>query len=161
MKEIITFNNSLGGVSQFIVDETTGKISGYKTEIGGADTVFPFKGSIETATITNTTNGSINEGTGGVSTSANLTLTAGTYIVLASFGGGSGRVTDKVAHPTSGLVKPVIASGNYNIIQDASTHYILECIDNTVISASASVSGWASSWFNAITINIIAIKISD
>lgn len=35
-------NSSLGGVSQFIVDEATGKITGYKTEIGGADTVFPF-----------------------------------------------------------------------------------------------------------------------
>lgn len=35
-------NSSLGGVSQFIVDESTGKITGYKTEIGGADTVFPF-----------------------------------------------------------------------------------------------------------------------
>lgn len=34
--------DSLGGVSQFIVDEETGKISGYKTQIGGADTVFPF-----------------------------------------------------------------------------------------------------------------------
>ncbi len=31
-------------MSQFIVDETTGKITGYKTEIGGADTVFPFRG---------------------------------------------------------------------------------------------------------------------
>ena len=39
LKEV---NDSLGGVSQFIVDETTGKITGYKTEIGGADTVFPF-----------------------------------------------------------------------------------------------------------------------
>lgn len=37
-------NDSLGGVSQFIVDESTGKITGYKTEIGGADTVFPFSG---------------------------------------------------------------------------------------------------------------------
>ena len=36
-------SESLGGVSQFIVDETTGKITGYKTSVGGADTVFPFK----------------------------------------------------------------------------------------------------------------------
>ena len=40
--KITEVNSSLGGVSQFIVDETTGKITGYKTEIGGADTVFPF-----------------------------------------------------------------------------------------------------------------------
>lgn len=46
VKEIVTeINDSLGGVSQFIVDETTGKITGYKTEIGGADTVFPFSGT--------------------------------------------------------------------------------------------------------------------
>lgn len=38
-------NSSLGGVSQFIVDDSTGKITGYKTTIGGADTVFPFKSS--------------------------------------------------------------------------------------------------------------------
>lgn len=38
--------DSLGGITQFVVDETTGKISGYKTEIGGADTVFPFKSGI-------------------------------------------------------------------------------------------------------------------
>lgn len=35
-------NDSLGGITQFVVDESTGKITGYKTEIGGADTVFPF-----------------------------------------------------------------------------------------------------------------------
>ena len=36
-------NNTLGGITQFIVDNSTGQITGYKTEIGGADTVFPFK----------------------------------------------------------------------------------------------------------------------
>ena len=36
-------NSSLGGVSQFIVDDSTGKITGYKTK-AGADTVFPFSG---------------------------------------------------------------------------------------------------------------------
>lgn len=36
-------NNKLGGVTQFIVDEESGKITGYKTDIGGADTVFPFR----------------------------------------------------------------------------------------------------------------------
>ncbi len=38
--------NALGGFTP-IIDETTGKITGYKTEIGGADTVFPFSGSAE------------------------------------------------------------------------------------------------------------------
>lgn len=37
-------NNSLGGVTQFIVDPETHQITGYKTA-GGADTVFPFRGS--------------------------------------------------------------------------------------------------------------------
>lgn len=38
-------NSSFGGVSQFIVDDSTGKITGYKTKVG-ADTVFPFNGGI-------------------------------------------------------------------------------------------------------------------
>lgn len=44
-------SDSFGGVSQFIVDEETGKISGYKTEIGGADTVFPFSGELEVVSL--------------------------------------------------------------------------------------------------------------
>ena len=35
--------DSLGGVTKFIVDPATHKITGYTTE-GGADTVFPFSG---------------------------------------------------------------------------------------------------------------------
>ena len=37
-------NKKMGGVSSFVVDDSTGKITGYTTEIGGADTVFPFSG---------------------------------------------------------------------------------------------------------------------
>ena len=37
--------SSLGGVSQFIVDDSTGKITGYKTKVG-ADTVFPFNNAL-------------------------------------------------------------------------------------------------------------------
>lgn len=37
-----SLNDSLGGVTQFIVNESTGRITGYKTKVG-ADTVFPFK----------------------------------------------------------------------------------------------------------------------
>lgn len=40
-EEFTKVNESLGGVSQFIVDETTGQLTGYKTKVG-ADTVFPF-----------------------------------------------------------------------------------------------------------------------
>ncbi len=39
----ILLNNNLKGI-EFITD-TTGKITGYTTKIGGADAVFPFKGS--------------------------------------------------------------------------------------------------------------------
>lgn len=42
-KALHKVNSSLGGVSQFIVDDSTGKITGYKTK-AGADTVFPFSG---------------------------------------------------------------------------------------------------------------------
>ena len=35
--------NIFGGISQFFVDPSSGEITGYTTEIGGADTVFPFK----------------------------------------------------------------------------------------------------------------------
>ena len=56
-------NESLGGVSQFIVDETTGQITGYKTKVG-ADTVFPFSGmlksgsrlALKTASVSNNSN---------------------------------------------------------------------------------------------------------
>ena len=61
--QINQINDSLGGITQFVVDETTGKISGYKTEIGGADTVFPFKstGDITTQTITKDTTITLND----------------------------------------------------------------------------------------------------
>ena len=35
---------SMGGFLP-IIDPATGKITGYKTDVGGADTVFPFSGS--------------------------------------------------------------------------------------------------------------------
>lgn len=38
-------NSSLGGITQFVVDPNTGKITGYKTEVG-ADSVFPFSSKI-------------------------------------------------------------------------------------------------------------------
>lgn len=34
------------GITSWVIDETTGKITGYTTEIGGADTVFPFNNSV-------------------------------------------------------------------------------------------------------------------
>lgn len=40
---VYELNKNLGGIPQFQIDESTGKITGYTTEIGGADTVFPFK----------------------------------------------------------------------------------------------------------------------
>ena len=46
--------NTLGGFTP-VIDETTGKITGYTTEIGGADTVFPFSGGtpiLKTCTLT-------------------------------------------------------------------------------------------------------------
>ena len=42
-KAVSTINNNLGGFTP-IIDET-GKITGYKTSVGGADTVFPFNNS--------------------------------------------------------------------------------------------------------------------
>ena len=38
-------NKNLGGFTP-VIDETTGKITGYKTSVGGADTVFPFNSGI-------------------------------------------------------------------------------------------------------------------
>ena len=35
-------NDCFGGVTQLVVDKETGQLTGYKTNIGGADTVFPF-----------------------------------------------------------------------------------------------------------------------
>ena len=44
-------NDSLSALGGFepIIDTATGKITGYKTAIGGADTVFPFSGDAEFA----------------------------------------------------------------------------------------------------------------
>ena len=38
-------NRNLEEIPQFIIDEETGKITGYTTKNGGADTVFPFSGN--------------------------------------------------------------------------------------------------------------------
>ena len=47
LKEVNSSLTDLGGFKP-VIDESTGKITGYKTTIGGADTVFPFsKGSIK------------------------------------------------------------------------------------------------------------------
>lgn len=43
--DVDIINDSLGGFTP-IIDETSGEITGYKTNIGGADTVFPFKQGI-------------------------------------------------------------------------------------------------------------------
>lgn len=42
LKEVNSSLTDLGGFKP-VIDETTGEITGYKTTIGGADTVFPFK----------------------------------------------------------------------------------------------------------------------
>lgn len=46
LKFTVIINNlmSMGGFLP-IIDPATGKITGYKTDVGGADTVFPFSGS--------------------------------------------------------------------------------------------------------------------
>lgn len=46
--EFDSVNSSLADLGGFkpVINETTGEITGYKTTIGGADTVFPFKGNI-------------------------------------------------------------------------------------------------------------------
>lgn len=48
VKEI---NSKFGGITEFIVDEDSGKITGYKTKVG-ADTVFPFSSRIDLGKIT-------------------------------------------------------------------------------------------------------------
>lgn len=40
-----------GGITEFVLDEATGKITGYKTKIGGADTVFPFSSEMIKGTV--------------------------------------------------------------------------------------------------------------
>ena len=49
-------NSSLKGFEPILDD--TGKITGYKTEIGGADTVFPFNGNKQSKTVSFTTTSS-------------------------------------------------------------------------------------------------------
>lgn len=50
---------NLGGFTP-IIDETTGEITGYKTKIGGADTVFPFKSGNFPCIVVTTHNGGVN-----------------------------------------------------------------------------------------------------
>ena len=45
VQELNSSLTDLGGFKP-VIDETTGEITGYKTTIGGADTVFPFKGNL-------------------------------------------------------------------------------------------------------------------
>lgn len=70
-KEKIT---NLGGFTP-VIDETTGEITGYKTAIGGADTVFPFSSGTETQI-----NGIIKEYY--ASTSGNIT--AGDFVTFVN-----------------------------------------------------------------------------
>lgn len=63
--------SSFGGVSQFIVDDSTGKITGYKTK-AGADTVFPFSGGNFKLVIVIRV---VGQNYAGVQTSANGTIT--------------------------------------------------------------------------------------
>lgn len=51
--------DDLGGFKP-VIDETTGEITGYKTEIGGADTVFPFRSGNTPCMVLTTINSSIN-----------------------------------------------------------------------------------------------------
>jgi hypothetical protein len=44
-------NRNLESYPQFIIDDSTGQITGYTTKIGGADSVFPFSGSIKELTL--------------------------------------------------------------------------------------------------------------
>lgn len=50
-KELNDKIETLGGFEP-VIDETTGKITGYKTKIGGADTVYPFKSVVHCGSYT-------------------------------------------------------------------------------------------------------------
>lgn len=53
--------DTLNGVTKFIVDPETGKLTGYTTEIGGADTVYPFKGETAVVQFSTTHNSGAND----------------------------------------------------------------------------------------------------
>lgn len=64
---------NLGGFTP-VIDETTGKITGYKTEIGGADTVFPFSSSGFTMRFKLGLSANAHGGSGSVSSRGSSTL---------------------------------------------------------------------------------------
>ena len=92
LKEVNSSLNDLGGFKP-IIDETTGKITGYKTTLGGADTVFPFSsGANGILTIDyafsmamSTNDGGVGSGSGKIT----VTITDGTITNHTITGSGS------------------------------------------------------------------------
>lgn len=107
-KEKIT---NLGGFTP-VIDETTGEITGYKTAIGGADTVFPFSSSVKKYSFT----GSVFSTSGGTK-SAEIDITSvpnydsltlddmsvGATVCTVPSGGGFSAISAKYNH-VSGIV---------------------------------------------------------
>lgn len=125
-------NKSLSALGGFepVIDESTGKITGYKTAIGGADTVFPFS-SLPT---TYTTKSSTANGSG-----ASITLDKDYKLVIAVF-----TVWGHPSYSPKGI-KNCTMLGTFGITSNgnpvhtgAGWGYILNAKKGTVISTEAT-----------------------
>lgn len=149
IKSVNYVNNKFGGVSQFIVDEETGKITGYKTNIGGADTVFPFRRTEEDFVL------------------ENLYATINLWNVQH---GGSASVSYSCRG--DGKVK-IVASGDITELGNPSSegqqargyYYTTIRLNNVSIYQSDTKDYWADTWTQAINVgeidHIIDVKTGD
>lgn len=152
-KALQSVNDSLAGVS-FVIDETTGKISGYTTEIGGADSVFPFNGMTDllffgifygsnynTATQNMTAYGTCNHS----GTTLTCTFTKDITVDLyAANGSRNGDATKTISHNE----QTIYSSTSHSVLELIKENYKIvsgDVIKFNVVNPGTSTLQWLSS----------------
>lgn len=138
-------NDSLGNQPQFVYDES-GKITGYTTKIGGADSVFPFSGSgggseIEVLTFTTSHNTGANE----------------TGVWTATKTISTGLDPSKIIHATAKI------SGSSTATPYANVTSIADNGDITISIGGGNGSGYVESYFRvmSITLEVVLYKYAN
>ena len=124
-------NNNLGGFTPVIDD--TGKITGYKTTLGGADTVFPFSSkSCSFLFCSTSSNNTAKFGSINFNDNNNIILSAVTFGIKVTFkkvgkyrvrwGKGNYDITRAIT--ASGLISSTSGSYNSEVTVDTEGQYI-------------------------------------